>query len=209
MDHRGASENLMHAEGAARIPAAISGGKLAPLAEAPVISGEDRRRQPREKVLKAAKIVFGGGDSIFNCLILDESPEGIFVDMGAVLALPTEVIIQYSSGAAFRAVRRWATGSKVGFQFTGPQIIGHETARRMQMVADIMKNHGMAAAMQTLRVAQYFDNLELRRTAEAAEAALRRLDAVLAGGDLVSAGLAKAGPDERSGLASLGGGSRV
>jgi hypothetical protein len=213
MDHRGASENLIHAAGAARVPAALAAGKVTgggpPLSDMPEKTSPERRQQPRERVLKAAKIVFGGGDSIFNCLILDESPEGIFVDMGAVLALPNEVVIQYASGAAFRAVRRWATGSKVGFQFVGPQIIGHETARRMQMVAEIMKNHGMTAAMQTLRVAQFFDNLELRRTAEAAEAALRRLDAVLAGGDLVSAGLANPGPDEKTGLASLGPGSRV
>jgi hypothetical protein len=141
----------------------------------------DRRRHVREKVLKAAKIIFGGGDSIFNCLVLDESPDGVFVDLGGAYTLPAEVTIQFSSGAAFRAVRRWSTGTRVGFEFVGKQIVDHETANRMQAVAEILRNHGIAAAMQTLRVAQYFDNLELRRVAETAEIEYRRLEAALGG----------------------------
>jgi hypothetical protein len=208
METSGAIENFGRADGAARVSAsvlshvdALAGGGDGAAAAFDV----DRRKHVREKVLKAAKIIFGGGDSIYNCLVLDESPEGIFVDMGAIVALPPEVTIQFNSGAAFRAVRRWSTGSKIGFQFVGPQIINHETARRMQLVSDIMKNHGLPAAMQTLRVAQYFDNMELRRAAEAAEAATSRLDAVLAGAGAMAADVTGDG----SGYDSLGGGSRV
>jgi hypothetical protein len=144
----------------------------------------NRRRHAREKVLRAAKVIFGSGDSIYNCLVLDESQEGIFVDMGAVVSLPPEVTVQFSTGAAFRAARRWSTGSKVGFQFVGPQIITHEMAQRMQVVAEILQNHGMTAAMQTLRVAQFFDNAELRRAAEAADTAMKRLEMLLSGAAL-------------------------
>jgi hypothetical protein len=207
METSGVTETVKHADGAARVAAAVAGSG-AIMAEAVDEQGgnpADRRKHVREKVLKAAKIIFGGGDSVFNCLVLDESPEGIFVDMGAIVALPPEVTIQYSSGAAFRAARRWCTGSKVGFQFVGAQIISHETARRMQVVAEIMQNHGLPAAMQTLRVAQFFDNMDLRQAAEAAEAATRRLDAVLAG-----ASTAAVSPSmDSSGYDSLGGGSRV
>jgi hypothetical protein len=168
--------------------AAASGAAAASAASAEAAEAErvqvERRKHVREKVLKAAKIIFGGGDSIFNCLVLDESPEGIFADLGAVVALPPEVTIQFSTGATFRAMRRWTSGTRVGFQFVGPQLVSHETARRMQMVADILHNHGMTAAMQTLRVAQFFDNIELRNTAEAAEAATKRLESVLAGGHM-------------------------
>jgi len=218
MDTNGTTETVMRAEGAGRVGAAASPAYARAAedssdgAAARAAHGEaaDRRAQYREKVLRAAKIVFGGGDSIYNCLVLDESPGGIFVDMGAVVALPPEVTIQFSSGAAFRAQRRWTTGSKVGFQFVGPQIISHETARRMQIVADILTNHGLPAAMQTLRVAQFFDNVELRRTAEAAEAAMRRLDAVLAGVQALTASAAEnGGVTTGAGHASLGGGSRV
>jgi hypothetical protein len=217
MDSKAATETVMRADGAGRVAAAAAGNvayadaaRDAAVDAAAEAAGAERRRQYRERVLKAAKIVFGGGDSVLNCLVLDESPEGIFVDMGAVVALPPEVTIQFSSGAAFRAQRRWTSGTKVGFQFVGPQIISHETAQRMQVVADIMNNHGLAAAMQTLRVAQYFDNVELRRTAEAAEAAMRRLDAVLAGVQALSASAAEnGGVTTGPGHASLGGGSRV
>lgn len=216
METKGAAETVMRAEGAARVAAAVAGGgtraaedRQGAAARAAEADAADRRRHAREKVLKAAKVVFGGGDSVLNCLVLDESPEGIFVDMGAVVSLPSEVTIQFSTGAAFRAVRRWTTGSKIGFQFAGPQIISHETARRMQIVADIMNNHGLPAAMQTLRVAQYFDNVELRRTAEAAEAAMRRLDAVLAGVTALTAGAENGGVTTGASHVSLGGGSRV
>jgi hypothetical protein len=141
----------------------------------------DRRRHSREKVLKAAKIIFGGGTSIYNCLVLDESPEGIFVDLGAVVSMPAEVTVQFSSGATFRAMRRWSSGSRMGFQFVGPQVVTHETAKRMQVVSEILRDHGLTAAMQTLRVAEFFDNVELRRHAEMAEVAQRRLEAALAG----------------------------
>jgi hypothetical protein len=144
----------------------------------------DRRKHVREKVLKGAKIIFGGGDSIYNCLVLDESPDGIFVDMGAVVALPAEVMVQFSSGAMFRAVRRWSTGSRIGFQFVGAQIVSHEMAKRLNLVADILQDHGLTAAMQTLRVAQFFDNVELRRAAEEAETAYRRLKTMLEEGGL-------------------------
>jgi len=211
MEATGRIEVLEAANGAARVAAAVAGSSAAiaaayeaaaPLAEdAAAVSHADRRKHARERVLKAAKIIFGGGDSVFNCLVLDESPEGIFVDLGAVVALPPEVTVQYGTGAAFRAQRRWSTGTKVGFQFVGPQIISHETARRMQLVAEIMQNHGLPAAMQTLRVAQFFDNTELRRAAEAAEAAARRLDEVLAGPAAVSVKL-----DPGAGDASVAGG---
>jgi len=147
-------------------------------------SGADRRRETREKVLRAAKVIFGGGDSIYNCLVLDESKEGVFVDMGAVVSLPPEVTVQFGTGAAFRAARRWSTGSKIGFQFVGPQIITHEMAQRMKVVSEILQNHGMAAAMQTLRVAQFFDNAELRRAADAADTAVKRLEMILSGAAL-------------------------
>lgn len=208
METTGTTEIFGHANGAARVAAAVasSGAALSASFEAPPqvdaaqpANPADRRKHVREKVLKAAKIIFGGGDSVFNCLVLDETPEGIFVDMGSVVALPPEVTVQYGSGAAFRAQRRWSTGTKVGFQFVGQQIISHETARRMQVVSEIMKNHGLPAAMQTLRVAQFFDNAELRRAAEAAESAARRLDAAL-GGPLTAGGLDPSGGD-----ASVGG----
>jgi hypothetical protein len=141
----------------------------------------ERRRSVRVPVLKGAKIIFSGGHSMYNCLVMDESAEGAFVDMGQVAPIPDEVILQFTSGATFRAQRRWSKGTKIGFEFIGGQIISQETASRLVVIRDILKNHGLPAVMKTLRSANFFDNVELRKTAEEAEAAQNRLDAALAG----------------------------
>jgi hypothetical protein len=144
----------------------------------------ERRKSVRTPVLKGAKVIFAGGHSIYNCLVMDESTDGAFVDMGQVVPIPDEVILQFGSGATFRAQRRWSTGTKIGFEFIGGQIISQETASRLVVIRDILKNHGLAAAMKTLRAANFFDNTDLRKTAEDAEAAQNRLDAALAGNKL-------------------------
>jgi hypothetical protein len=139
----------------------------------------ERRTQIRTKVLKAAKIILNDGHTVFNCLVLDESPEGVFVDLGALVPMPNEVIIRFSSGATFRAVRRWNSGTKFGFQFNGPQIISHETAQRLQTIHEVLVNHGVAAAFEMLRIANFFDNSDLHRIAEAAMAAQWALESAL------------------------------
>jgi hypothetical protein len=144
----------------------------------------ERRRSVRVPVLKGAKIIFAGGHSMYNCLVMDESAEGAFVDLGQVVPIPDEVIMQFTSGATYRAQRRWSKGTKMGFEFIGGQIISHETASRLVVIRDILKNHGLPAAMKTLRSANFFDNLDLRKTAEEAEASQNRLDAALAGNKL-------------------------
>jgi hypothetical protein len=141
----------------------------------------ERRRHNRDAVLKAGRLIINEGRSVLNCLILDESPDGVFVDMGAIVALPRDVIIQYASGATFPAVLRWNAGSKCGFQFSGPQIISHETAKRMEVISEILTNHGLTAAVDMLRGVQYFDNPELERIALEAAAAQSRLEAALHG----------------------------
>jgi len=141
----------------------------------------DRRKHTRDRVLKSAKVITPGGHSVFNCLVLDESSEGVFVDFGGLLTIPEEVTIQFASGAAFPAVRRWSAGGKCGFEFSGPQIISHETANSMHVIAEILNRHGMQAAFDALRKANFFDNLELRKMAESAHIAHVRLEAALRG----------------------------
>jgi len=141
----------------------------------------NRRKHPRDRVLKAAKVITPGGHSVFNCLVLDESSEGVFVDFGGLMTIPDEVTIQFASGAAFPAVRRWSAGGKCGFEFSGPQIISHETANSMHVIAEILNRHGMQAAFEALRKANFFDNSELRKFAESAHAAHVKLEAALRG----------------------------
>jgi hypothetical protein len=134
----------------------------------------EKQENLRKKGRNAATIVPNGADSIFECLVLDETTDGIFVDMGTVVDMPREVIIQCPSGALSRAVRRWASGTKVGFELVGPPIIQDETSLGMQTVSSIIRDRGIVAAIETLRVVRFFDNEALQRMAEAAEFAIRQ-----------------------------------
>ncbi len=141
----------------------------------------ERRSAPRSPVIKSAKLVFGDASVVYDCLVLDESTGGVMVDLGTMIKVPEEVTIRFSGGAAYRAQRCWTAGTRAGLKFDGSQIVTQETALRMKKTAEILEIQGLPAAMQTLRVGRFFDNAELRRAAEEAEAAMARLQTVLGG----------------------------
>ncbi len=142
---------------------------------------QDRRDAPRNKVIKSAKLVFGLSNSVYDCLVLDESSSGALIDLGTMIKLPERLTIQFSSGACYPAELRWAAGTKAGLRFTGGQIITEDVAQRMRRIADVMQAQGLPAAMQVMRSARFLDNLELRRAAEETEATYLRLQLILGG----------------------------
>jgi hypothetical protein len=143
----------------------------------------ERRAAPRVPVIKSAKVFVGAGigQSVFNCLVLDESATGVLVDLGTLANLPELVTLQMGGGGTYAARRCWAVGTKAGLEFVGGQVISGETALRMRKVADILVSQGTIAAVGTLRAARFFDHQELRRAAEEAEAAYFRFEAILTG----------------------------
>lgn len=148
---------------------------------------EERRRAARISVLKSAKISVGvdGSHGVFNCLVLDQSETGVLVELEGFVILPEEVLLQMNSGAIYRARRCWAFGGKAGLAFIGGQVMTEEIMARMRKVGDVLRAHGVTAAVSTLRSARFFDHAELRRVAEAAEAACLRLEAVLSGREFI------------------------
>jgi hypothetical protein len=149
--------------------------------EVGALDPDDRRQSRRNPVIKSAKLIFTLTGAIHNCLVLDESPGGVLVDLGTMVVVPDDVTIQFANGATFLARRRWAAGTKCGLNFTGAQIISHETAIRMKKIADILRAQGLEAAISTLRATRFLDNIELRRAAEDVEAANARFEAALDG----------------------------
>jgi hypothetical protein len=147
------------------------------------IAAIERRNAPRMPVIKSAKVGVGSGvaESVFDCLVIDESASGVLIDFGAVVALPEEVTIQFSSGATYLARRRWSVGTKAGLEFRGGQLINTDAAMRMLKIAEILGGQGVLAAVNTLRAARFFDHHELRRVAEEAEASYLRFEALLTG----------------------------
>jgi hypothetical protein len=163
------------AERQAEGPAASAGNRMA------AGFGEERRASPRSPVIRSAQLVFDQSNVVYDCLVLDESAGGVMIDLGAMIKVPEDVTIRFNSGGAFPAQRRWASGTRAGFKFTGAQIISQETALRMKKAADILEIQGLGPAMQMLRTVRFLDNEELRRAAEDAESAMLRLQAVLTG----------------------------
>lgn len=143
----------------------------------------ERRERPRVPVIKSAKISLGGGlaPGVFDCLVLDESPAGMLIDLGVVVTLPDEVTVQLAGGASYVARRVWSAGTKAGLEFLGGPVLAGDTALRMRRIAEVLHNQGVLAAVATLRVARHFDSDALREAAEAAEAAYLRLVALLNG----------------------------
>jgi len=143
----------------------------------------ERRSASRAPVIKSAKIMVGDSmsQSIFNCLVLDESATGVLVDLGTLVILPAEVTVQLGGGGTYLARRRWGVGTRVGLEFIGSQIVSDETASRMGKIAGLLQAQGIGAAIGTLRAARFFDHAELRKAAEDAESAYYRLEAILTG----------------------------
>lgn len=79
----------------------------------------ERRRSQRVSVVKAGVLRVGEGESqsIYDCLVLDESAEGALVDMGALYNLPESLALQISGGENRRATRRWTAGTKIGLEY--------------------------------------------------------------------------------------------
>ncbi len=147
----------------------------------------ERRQASRVPVIKSAKLVVheGGGQGVYNCLVLDESPTGVLVDLGAMFELPEEMVLHVGGGTTYRARRRWAVGTKAGLEFIGAQIVTEKAAAKMRALGAMLAARGLPATMAALRAERFFDNEELRHAAEEAEAAQHRLEAILGGGSSI------------------------
>jgi hypothetical protein len=139
----------------------------------------ERRIAARVPVIRSAKLICGPAEGIFDCLVLDQSASGVLIDLGAMVALPDELTIQFSGGAAFLAHRAWAAGTKAGLHLVGAQLLTEQAAQRMKNAADLLEMQALPAVVSTLRAARFLDHLELRRLAEEAEAAYLRFETFL------------------------------
>lgn len=141
----------------------------------------ERRQAARLPVIKSAKLVVGEGYSqgVYNCLVLDESPGGVLVDLGAIFSLPDEVVLHMMGGATRRARRCWSVGPKVGLEFVGDQLVSVETTQEMVGIAKLIRVQGLPAGIAAIRAQGFFGQEALREAAEEAEAAYYKLEAML------------------------------
>ena len=143
----------------------------------------ERRGAMRVPVIKSAKIITGTAvnQSIYNCLVLDESPSGVLVDLGAIFSLPEEMALHMTGGTIYKARRCWAVGTKMGLAFSGPQMLSADDMEKLTQLGRMMQAQGLPAIMVSLRAQRFFESDDVRRAAEGAEAAYRRLETMLLG----------------------------
>jgi hypothetical protein len=78
---------------------------------------EDRRRFPRTRCFKGARIVASGHD-VVTCIVRNVSAEGARLQLAGIVALPDEFDLCFDSGRRVRQCRMmWRTESDVGIWF--------------------------------------------------------------------------------------------
>jgi hypothetical protein len=80
----------------------------------------ERRKHPRTRVLKGAKIVLGS-TSVVDCVVRDLTNAGARLRASNVVNLPKDVAITFDSGRTCRAGRvAWRKVEEAGLEFTAP-----------------------------------------------------------------------------------------
>ncbi|MDE8348557.1 MAG: hypothetical protein POG74_03615 [Acidocella sp.] len=139
----------------------------------------EKRRTKRQRVVKSGKIIFGVADIAIDCLICDETSDGVLVETNTPVVVPVDVKIRLTNGGTYPAARRWALGNKIGFEFSGTRVFDPATIMGMSQIHHILQTQRIKQALLSLRRSGFFDNDEIRRVAEDAEAATLRLEQLL------------------------------
>ena len=80
-----------------------------------------RRKSPRKKTLKEAKVVLRDWSTI-DCLLRNLGEDGARLDFSDPVTLPeTFSVLIVSTNALTPAKRVWMRGKSAGIQFTGPE----------------------------------------------------------------------------------------
>jgi len=77
----------------------------------------ERRRYPRMRVVKDAKIVIGTS-SVLDCVVRDLSSTGARIEIQNAIGLPEAVDVTFDGGHTFRPCRlKWRTLNETGVEF--------------------------------------------------------------------------------------------
>ncbi len=80
--------------------------------------GAERRSERRMRTLKAAKIVFNLGQSVFDCQVRNLSPSGALIEVPSMVGIPKDFQIIIAEGSPRRTCSvRWRVGCKMGVRF--------------------------------------------------------------------------------------------
>jgi len=77
----------------------------------------ERRQHGRAHVLRRGKIVFRRGHGGIDCVVLDVSPQGARLRVGAWLGLPDTFELRIENGAVYEARVRYRNVEQIGVEF--------------------------------------------------------------------------------------------
>ncbi len=140
-------------------------------------TSDHERHSDRQAVLKTAKLIFKG--SVVDCLLRDQSETGFRVELSVPVPMPDEVVVQFSGGAAYRAVQRWSRGLEMGFTLAGSASLGDVHRAEAWGIYELLRGGTLDVPFRRLRELRHFDDQELNRLAVTAETALQNLEAAL------------------------------
>ena len=142
-------------------------------------SDSDRRQHTRTRALKRVKLIFGKGHSVIDCLVINESPEGLRVETALPMSIPDQVVVRSADGATVDARCCWVRGREIGLQFAKTVTLSEEASVRAMSILEIYKTEGFQKAYDALCERRFFGDRELQRGAEDARAALKRFEQLL------------------------------
>ncbi len=76
---------------------------------------DDKRSDPRHKVLKAATISFGGG--AISCTVRNLSDSGASLEVASPVGIPDSVVLEFEGGGR-RCRVIWRKEKRIGVRFT-------------------------------------------------------------------------------------------
>ncbi len=96
----------------------------------------ERRRKPRQRVLKQGRVSFGFSDSVVECIISNEADLGVMIETETPVNFPEHVKIQINNSGVLSAVVRWTLGTKAGLEFVQSKAnsAGIEHRKKIQLL---------------------------------------------------------------------------
>jgi hypothetical protein len=82
---------------------------------------EERRTSTRQRVLRAARIRFGGAAGAIDCVVRDISGGGAQIFVLTVSGIPSEFRLEFDESSARDCFVRWRVPNTLGVVFLSPR----------------------------------------------------------------------------------------
>lgn len=77
----------------------------------------EKRKIPRVRALKGARIVFNNGNSYINCLVRNLSSEGAMLTVSSVMGIPQDFDLLFDDGRKQACAVIWRNPESIGVSF--------------------------------------------------------------------------------------------